>query len=58
MAPELCGMYEDNSGSDASGKVPVTPAVDIYSFGVLMWEVLSGERPQRSSGSLRKLRHA
>lgn len=56
MAPELRFTY-GGTVSSSTNRVPVTPAVDVYSLGVLMWEVLSGETPQRSKGSLRKLRY-
>ena len=38
MAPELfCGYIDEERN-------PVTKAVDVYSFGVLIWEVITGQR--------------
>ena len=52
MAPELF----PSSDSSGNSSIAVDQAVDIYSFGILMWEVLSGEQPKRFSKSLRNIR--
>jgi hypothetical protein len=55
MAPELLGVYtEDDSG--AAGGGAVTLAVDVYSFGLLLWEIVTGEHPSRAARTLRKPR--
>jgi len=53
MSPELFDAY--STASNGPVKAPVTQAVDAYSLGVLMWEILSGEKPSRTT-SLRKIR--
>ena len=53
MAPELMGYSSDASWRSQN---PVTKAVDIYSFAVLLWEILTGEVPNRFQRRLREPR--
>ena len=56
MAPELMGYKHDEDESNS--RHPVTMAVDIYSFGLLLWAIITGEKPRIHDESLRKPRHA
>lgn len=56
MAPELFGSYElESDAPPVSGEYrpEVTYAVDIYSFGCVLWEIVIGQRMQRSEIPLR-----
>ncbi|BDA51291.1 probable LEAF RUST 10 DISEASE-RESISTANCE LOCUS RECEPTOR-LIKE PROTEIN [Coccomyxa sp. Obi] len=56
MAPELFGSYEfdtDQPSLSAESKPEITYAVDIYSFGCVLWEIVTGQRMQRSVSHLR-----
>ncbi len=53
MAPELLGQCLNASGKP---KYPITMAVDVFAFGLLLWEIVTGERPNRFKCSLRRPR--
>lgn len=54
MAPELFGSYEtEDSAASGEYRPEVTCAVDIYSFGCVLREIVTGERMQRSHAALR-----
>ena len=51
MAPELMGAIGcEDEGPQAS---PITPAVDVYSFGLVLWQIITGEPLDRLLGVLR-----
>lgn len=56
MAPELMGYKHDDD--ESHNRHPVTMAVDIYSFGLLLWAIITGEKPRMHDKSLRKPRSA
>ncbi|KAK7324256.1 hypothetical protein VNO77_27786 [Canavalia gladiata] len=48
MAPEMMKVQEQQN--DSSNKV--SEKVDVFSFGILLWEILTGEIPYASSGDI------
>jgi hypothetical protein len=55
MAPELRGAYISEDETEAH---PVTLAVDIYSFGVVLREIITGERTSHVEPFTREIRLA
>ena len=60
MAPEVFRAYneEDDGATEGPRKQTVTQAVDVYSFGLVLWQLLTGEHPDKTQGSLRQPRQA
>ena len=56
MAPEVFRAYNEEGEGAAEGpkKQPVTQAVDVYSFGLVLWQLLTGGHPDKTQGSLRQ----
>ena len=56
-APELLrAIGKHKHSAQESPRYPITPAVDIYSFGVVLWKLLTQERISHGSSSLREPR--
>ena len=55
MAPELKGAYSEDPNSPLA-RHPVTLAVDIYSFGLVLRETVTGERTSLKNPSWKQLR--
>ncbi|GIL63221.1 hypothetical protein Vafri_17344, partial [Volvox africanus] len=49
MAPEC---FNGSLFNDTSGKIPISHQSDIYSFGVLLWEMLARERPWKGLSAI------
>ena len=47
-------MGYKHDGDESHTRHPVTMAVDIYSFGLLLWAIITGEQPRMHDESLRK----
>ena len=62
MAPELLSALECESHSDQplglQSRHPITTAVDVYSFGLVLWQIITGESLDRAAGGLRQPRCA
>ena len=56
MPPEVFGSYDEEEDGGGSQKQAVTQAVDIYSFGLVLWQLVTGEQLDKSQGSLRQPR--
>ena len=56
MPPEMFAAYEEDDREGDGGafkKQAVTQAVDIYSFGLVLWQLVTGGQPDKTLGSLR-----
>ena len=51
MAPELLDPLAQDGESMPS--YPITSAVDVYSFGLVLWQIVTGEAPDRATSALR-----
>ncbi len=51
MPPEMFGAYDEDG--EGPGKQAVTQAVDVYSFGLVLWQIVTGGCPDKMQGSLR-----
>jgi serine/threonine protein kinase len=62
MAPELLSALECESHSDQplglQSRHPITTAVDVFSFGLVLWQIITGESLDRAAGALRQPRCA
>ena len=56
MAPEL--IEGAGCDDDSPCVYPITAAVDVYSFGLVLWQIITGEPLDRLSGELRPPRCA
>ena len=56
MAPELIEVAGCDDDSPCAH--PITAAVDVYSFGLVLWQIITGEPLDRLSGALRPPRCA
>ena len=58
MAPELLTALECESHSDQplglQSRHPITTAVDVYGFGLVLWQIITGESLDRAAGGLRQ----
>ena len=53
MPPEMFGAYEDEEENGGTRKQPITQAVDVYSFGLVLWQIVTGGSLDKMQGSLR-----
>ena len=51
MPPEMFGCYDEDG--EGPGKQAVTQAVDVYSFGLVLWQIVTGGCLDKMQGSLR-----
>ena len=51
LVPQLCGSCAEEEQELPCGAA--TMAVDIYSFGIVLWEIITGDSPQAANGRLR-----
>ena len=61
MPPEMFGSYDEEHEEGTPGgsrKQAVTQAVDVYSFGLVLWQILTGGHLDKLRGDLRPPRYA